>query len=159
MLGASAGWVTSAGITLEVDVDHLRRWPSIFVEGDANYEVLGGEPNPRATIVDAAGTPGVALPAHLKRVGTRYGIVIDGRQPPDVGRAVRVHLTFDRFFVPSKLGINPDTRELVVMAPTKRELRAALRIERAGDFGATRCCRRGSDTVTARAPPVATIPN
>jgi len=39
---------------------------------------------------------------------------------------VTIHLTFDRYFVPSKLGINTDTRELVVPEPTKHELRASL---------------------------------
>ena len=30
---------------------------------------------------------------------------------------VRLHLTFDTFFVPEEIGIIPDTRELVVRAP------------------------------------------
>jgi len=38
--------------------------------------------------------------------------------------AIRIHLAFDRHFVPAKLGINSDTRELVMFAPAKTELHA-----------------------------------
>jgi len=123
ILGTSAGWMTSAGVTLEVDSSYLQRWPFIFIEGAANYDVLGGEPRPSAVVVDPAGGPGTALPVKLKRVGYRYEIVIDGRGASPMPGPVKVHLTFDRFFVPSKLGINADTRELVLSAPTRRELR------------------------------------
>jgi hypothetical protein len=118
--GASAGWITSAGLSIEVDADHLRRWPVIILDGTAIYDVLGGVPGVQAAFVDGTGHLGGAIPASLGRTDQAYKIVIDtrGAQPPTLGR-VTIRLPFDRFFVPSKLGINADIRELVVFAPTK----------------------------------------
>jgi hypothetical protein len=124
VLGASAGWVTSAGITLEVDANDLQRWPFIYIEGEANFDVLGGKPAPHADTLDPAGNLGTPLPAALKQAGHRYEVGIDARGAVQTTGPLKIHLTFDRYFVPSKFGINSDARELVVMAPTKRELRA-----------------------------------
>jgi hypothetical protein len=125
--GISGDWITSAGITIKADSNHLRRWPFVVLEGEAPYDVLGGEPHPRAvTFDDDPEKPGADLPLALKRTGSRYQITIDTRAVALSSTSpTRLRLTFDRSFVPSKLNINRDTRELVVLAPIRAELRAA----------------------------------
>jgi hypothetical protein len=125
--GISGDWITSAGITITADSNHMRRWPFVVLEGEAPYDVLGGEPHPRAvTFDDDAERPGADLPIALKRIGSRYQITIDTRTAALSSTSpTRIRLTFDRSFVPDKLGINRDTRELVVLAPIRAELRAA----------------------------------
>jgi hypothetical protein len=123
--GLSGEWITSSGISIEIGASDLARWPFIVLEGRANYDVLGGEFRPRAFVVDATARTGKELPAIFNRLGQRYQIAIDARTAASAAReSVKIQLMFDRFFVPSKLGINPDTRELVIFAPDKRELRA-----------------------------------
>jgi hypothetical protein len=125
--GISAGWITSAGITIKADPNHLVRWPFVVLEGEAPYDVLGGEPHPRAvTFDDDSEKLGADLPLTLKRIGNRYQITIDARAAAIPSKsATKISLTFDRSFVPNKLDINRDTRELVVLAPTRAELRAS----------------------------------
>jgi hypothetical protein len=125
--GISGDWITSAGITITADSNHLHRWPFVVLEGEAPYDVLGGEPHPRAvTFDDDPEKPGADLPIALKRTGSRYQITIDTRAAALSSTSpTRIRLTFDRSFVPSKLNINWDTRELVVLAPIRAELRAA----------------------------------
>jgi hypothetical protein len=124
--GLSGEWITSAGITVETNARDLVQFPFIILEGAANYDWLGGEPKPSAVVVHLPGKPGAPIPAILKRVESSYRIVIDARGAASAQPAsVKIALTFDRFFVPNKLGINPDTRELVVWAPSKHEMQAA----------------------------------
>jgi hypothetical protein len=119
----SAGWITRAGIIIEADASSVMRWPFIILEGQALYDALGGEPAARARAVDAAaGQAAVELPTTFKRVDTRYQIVIDARAVASMGGTVHIALTFDRHFVPSRLGTSADARELVVLAPSTREL-------------------------------------
>lgn len=124
--GISGDWITSAGITITVDPTHLARWPFVVLEGDAPYDVLGGEPHPRAvTFDDDAEKPVSELPLILKRIENRYQITIDARAAAISSKSsTNIRLTFDRSFVPNKMGINSDTRELVVLAPKRAELRA-----------------------------------
>ena len=119
------GWITSAGLTLEVEASSLRRWPYVVLSGVAHYEQLGGEPLAKASVLDATGAPAGELPVRLTASGRRYEIVIDGRTAPSpASNSVRIALTFDRHFVPRQLGISGDTRELVLMAPSRQALRA-----------------------------------
>ena len=121
--GLSAGWIVSRGVVIAPTAEDLVRWPFIVLEGQANYSVLGGVPRPKAIVIDASGTPGVELDAKLTPNGDQYVLSIDTRRAelPKSG-PLNVRLTFDRFFVPKKFGINPDTRELVIMAPSRRAL-------------------------------------
>jgi hypothetical protein len=59
------------------------------------------------------------VPASLQRTDGGYEIRIDTSAvelPPF--DPVRFQLTFDTFFLPKEIGINDDTRKLVVPAPT-----------------------------------------
>jgi len=123
--GLSGGWVTSAGLLLTANAAELKRWPWIRLEGEAPYEVLGGEPKPRAVVMGTMDQAGVELPARLSRRGSRYEVTIDARSAPTGADQIRVRLTFDRFFVPKQRGINSDTRELVVFAPASTGMSAA----------------------------------
>ena len=121
----SAGWITSAGLTVEVDSAHLARWPFIVLEGEAPYEALGGEPVARAAPIDAKLRSGKELPTRLRRIGSSYQVVIDARELSSQNSSTtKIVLVFDRFFVPSRLGISADNRELVVAAPRTHELAA-----------------------------------
>lgn len=125
MTGLSEGWITSEGLSLEANAAVLAKYPFIVLEGRADYTALGGVPQPHAVLVDPGGRPGTDLMATIKRTDQSYQIIIDAHSPTLPSNCpVTIQLTFDRYFVPSKLGINTDTRELVVPEPNKHELRA-----------------------------------
>ena len=123
-------WIERKGLTLKVEAGDLARRPFLVFEGDANYQVLGGEPKPHAVLTTSAATPGLELPTQLKALGQRYEIVIDARMiAQQSGQQYSIHVTFDRYFVPKALGINEDTRELVIMMPAKIELQRTPPLE------------------------------
>lgn len=123
--GASGGWITRAGITIEANQSQLNRWPFIVLSGEANFDILGGVPRARADVFDDLGRPQGELPALLKPVGYRYDLIVDTRSRASTPSGLlKILVTFDRSFVPKQLGINADTRHLVMFAPASRELRA-----------------------------------
>jgi hypothetical protein len=126
MSGLSEGWVTSEGLGLEANATVLTKYPYIELDGKADFNALGGVPQPRAILLDPGEGPGTDLPVTFKRVGATYQIVIDTRAAvkPSFCPA-KIELTFDRNFVSNKLGVGADIRELVIPTPTKHELRAA----------------------------------
>ena len=66
----------------------------------------------------------MTLPATLMRDGRNYTISFDTSSlgnPRD--EDVRLHVSFDVFFIPKVIGINEDTRELVIRAPSRVEMR------------------------------------
>lgn len=122
--GASGGWITRAGITIEANQSQIDRWPFIVLSGQANFDILGGVPRARAVVVDDMGRPQSELPALLKPVGYRYDLIVDTRSRASTPSGLlKILVTFDRSFVPKQLGINADTRHLVMFAPASRELR------------------------------------
>jgi hypothetical protein len=127
IIGLSGDWVTSSGLTIEVEPRDLLRWPLIVLEGVAFYDVLGGQPEARAIVLDSAGQPGKELPVSFERTASSSGYVVTitaAETASESQTPVKIQLSFDRFFVPRALGINADPRELVIMAPSRRELRA-----------------------------------
>jgi hypothetical protein len=123
--GYTGEWVSSAGVLIQVVANELKRWPFIVLEGTADYDALGGKPQPHAVLVDSASQPGASLPASLNATGAHYQVVIDARAAASSTYEQKtIKLTFDRFFVPKALGMNTDTRELVIRAPSVHDLRA-----------------------------------
>jgi hypothetical protein len=119
--GLSGGWITSAGLSIKTDRAGLQRFPRIRLSGPANYSWLPKVPTVTATMETDGRTQ--AVPASLKRNDNSYDLLIDCSNmelPPS--DPIRLHLNFDTFFVPNKIGINDDPRELVVYSPTLVQL-------------------------------------
>ncbi len=124
--GTSGGWMPSSGITIWTKAAFLRRAPIFILEGDTNFGWLPRLPKPKAKLLGDDRQVVETLPVEFKRNGSRYLISIDGRSALSSNHdPVQVSLTFDIYFVPKLLGINDDTRELVIMAPTSVKLLAA----------------------------------
>jgi hypothetical protein len=129
-LGPGGDWIEHKGLILTILTDDLARRPYIVFGGDANYEVLGDNPKPHAVLTSGDGAPERELPAWLIAKGQKYEVVIDAHAAPlQPGRQYSLHVTFDRYFVPKALGINEDTRKLVVRMPAKIELQRTPPVE------------------------------
>jgi hypothetical protein len=121
--GLSGGWITSAGIDLPVNSRIIGARPYLVLEGEALLQPLGGTPDLHAELRDPGGKVlPMTLPAKIAISDGLYKIVIDCSTACAKLPEPTIHLTFDRFFVPSKAGINTDTRELVLYAPSTRTL-------------------------------------
>lgn len=124
--GLSGVFVTSAGISVEAQCASMQQFPKIQLSGAANYELLPKVPSVLATIE----TDGVTqlLPASFQRNGNGYSIIIDTSSAKlPHSDSVRISLKFDTFFVPQKLGINNDGREIVIMKPNQVKMVKANR--------------------------------
>jgi len=123
--GLSGGWITSAGIDVRMNSRAIADRPYVILEGLALLQPLGGPPEPHAVLRDSIGSAlSTGLPAKITMFDNRYKIVIDCSNACARMVEPTIHLKFDRFFVPSKVGINADTRELVLYAPSTRILAA-----------------------------------
>jgi hypothetical protein len=118
VLGVSGNWITSDGLTLEVSRETLQRFPRIRLSGIADFSKLPKIPAVSAAVDLDFGPQ--AVPATFKRDSNNYEIFVELAKL-DLSRTdpVRVHLRFDTFFVPAKLRMNDDTRELVMRAPAE----------------------------------------
>jgi hypothetical protein len=119
--GLSGGWLTADGLSIEAPRAALLRFPKIRLSGTADYSRLPKTPAVSATVDTAAGPQSV--PASFHRTDTGYEILIDTSAtelPPS--DSIILHLHFDTFFVPKKVGKSDDARELVVRAPTLVQL-------------------------------------
>lgn len=127
--GLSGGWITSAGVLLDVNAAHLARWPVLVLEGmtiGPEVALLGGTPKPRATVIENGDREGPDLPVTLRLDDRSYTVAIDATTLAGAGDERRkIRLTFDRNFVPMRVGTGPDVRELVLRAPANSGLRAA----------------------------------
>lgn len=123
VVGVSGNWITSNGLTLQASRDTLQRFPRIRISGISDFSRLPKTPAVSA-IVDLDSGP-QTVPASLKRDGNTYEILIDVPKM-DLSRTdpVRVHIGFDTFYVPNKLRMNGDTRELVIRAPSEVRMSA-----------------------------------
>lgn len=121
----SGGWITKEGALLEGDGKVLDKWPVITMEGQSNFTWLTKVPTAHAELL-SDNQPGKPVPATLATKGSAYRITID-LSSEDLSEAndVRIRLTFDTFFVPKKIGLNEDTRELVLLGPQKLRLAPA----------------------------------
>ena len=116
-------WMTSAGIEIEAKRDDIAKFPFIVLSGESNLEQIGIVPKYHAELV---GQKPIELPVHVTVDETQYRVVIDATGLRDAGDpSLRIKLTADRWFVPQKLGIDEDPRELVMGAPTSVTLHAS----------------------------------
>jgi hypothetical protein len=119
--GLSGGWVTPDGFTIEATPETLRRFPVIRLTGDASYSPLSRVPTVTAAIDTGPATEPV--PAFLHENANSYEILLDlSKIEPPQSDPVQVRLAFDTFFIPKKMGISSDTRELVLPAPSQVRL-------------------------------------
>jgi hypothetical protein len=117
----SGGWITSDGLSIEASLKALQRFRKIRISGPANYSWLPKVPTVSATIDSTDGSQVVS--ASLQRQDNNYEILVDTSSTElPLSDPVHLHLRFDTFFIPKEIGINGDTRELVVQAPTHVEL-------------------------------------
>jgi hypothetical protein len=122
IFGISGLWITSGGLDLDAEREALERFPVIRLAGKINLKPLSKVPEVSVTIHTDNGS--VPVPATLQQDGRNYSISFD-TSSLELPRAeyVRFHISFDVFFVPKAMGINNDTRELVVRAPSRVEMR------------------------------------
>jgi hypothetical protein len=126
ILGVSGDWITSRGLDLETKTGILEKFPVIRLAGTTNFSHLPKVPSVSVTV--QANNKSMTLPATLMRDGRNYTISFDTSSlgnPRD--EHVRFHVSFDVFFIPKVIGINEDTRELVIRAPSRVEMQKKSR--------------------------------
>jgi hypothetical protein len=114
--GGSSGWITDEGLRFHLTGPALQS-SELEVRGKANWQWLGGVPGAHAALKLPRGEP-QKLKAVVTRDGDNYRVSITLPKlevPADTKAAI--HLHFDRYFVPRELGINEDTRHLVLHMP------------------------------------------
>jgi hypothetical protein len=118
-------WLTSEGMTLYV--------PVILAEPSAKLLLKGMSPDlawlPPDTQVSAKlvepGGKGRSLVTDFRATGQDYSIQITlPAELPDLDKEqmLRIKVSFSSYFIPSELGINEDTRQLVIQAPTETRI-------------------------------------
>ena len=120
--GLLGEWIPSKGLSVGASRAALERFPFIQIKGKGNYDWLKTLPSVSATVETNGQVQ--TLPASFRKDDADYRIIIDTStlKPIAGDERVQVHLAFDSFFVPKEIGINEDTHELVVWAPTKISL-------------------------------------
>jgi hypothetical protein len=115
--GLSGDWVSSSGLVLSVERRFLREAPFIELVGRADQKWLSGDPGIKAE-------EKIELPVSYKAEGDQYRIIVDARAAiaSDLNGIATINLSFKRYFIPKAMGINEDTRKLVISAPTNRTL-------------------------------------
>lgn len=128
--GLSAGWITPEGVRLRV-LDSALAWlratskSRLVLEGNDRRDWLPKAPAVTARLLRSDGSlvAEVALPAtFMQKDPTRYRVRIDLEEllaHREVTGDMVIALDFgNSWFIPKDIGINGDTRKLVVCAPT-----------------------------------------
>lgn len=122
----SGEWILSSGATIRTNAAFLRRAPIFMLEGNTEFGLLPRQPKAEAALLGDDQQVVEHLPVTLKSEGSRYRISIDGRSALRSSQdPVEVRLTFDTYFVPKLIGVNEDTRELTIRAPTSIKMLTA----------------------------------
>jgi hypothetical protein len=120
LAGVDSGWITAAGLDVTL-WPQVAAWGScISIEGDSPIEWLPSIPNTNVS-VDAA--PALLVPSRLQVDHDHYRLLIAiTDQLRALTGSTRLHVDFSTYFVPSSIGLNSDTRHLVISAPTSRSV-------------------------------------
>jgi hypothetical protein len=115
--GTSGPWITASGVDLRVPKLSWNGPSCVTLDGSSNLAWLPESPRVAAKL----NGPSIErqLPSTFDATGNNYEIRVD--LPPPDGAMISstpVHLDFSSYFVPSEIGINADSRPLVLLAPT-----------------------------------------
>jgi hypothetical protein len=113
--GNDGPWITNKGLTLTGWSAMLRKCPAIELRGKIDLDLLGSVPRPRISL--KSGTRYSTLPASLDVAEGQYRLRFS--IPPDLltEDEVEIQVAFDLYFLPKHLGLNEDTRRLVMHTP------------------------------------------
>ena len=124
LFGDSCGWITDKGFTLQLPLSSLVYRPVINIKGDIHQKLFKGDlPESKVRIYFGEKQPEI-VPSTFLVKENHFEHIIDlseVRFPSEHG-ICEIQVEFDAFFVPSELGINSDTRRLVIQTPEKMQL-------------------------------------
>jgi hypothetical protein len=120
VISDSDGWITSDGLTITGPGVFFQKSSAIELNGKTNFDYLDKVPGVSASLLIPDQTPKI-IPANIQRLSTSggdYRITVN-IDPSDIpGDApVKIHLSFDSYFIPKDIGLSEDTRKLVIKAP------------------------------------------
>ncbi len=112
-------WVGEDGLTVHTTTDVLRRFSGITMQGSTfpsfHFADNGGEVT---AMIETEGQQPLAAPAQFSETNGRYTIhVAIPSLATSSNEETTIRVRFSRFFVPKELGVNDDTRRLVVRPP------------------------------------------
>jgi len=119
--GGSGGWITSDGLCIHLTGPALQS-SQLELRGPANWDWLGAVPGVQAVLRLPHSEPR-KLQAVVTRDGDNYKVAIDLlKLDVSTDTKATIDLSFDRYFVPRELGINEDSRQLVLRMPNETVL-------------------------------------
>ena len=122
--GLSGGWVTSQGMTLLVPAIFAQPSAKLLLKGTSNFDWLPPDIQVSAKLLEPGGE-GRSLVADFSATEQNYSIQITlPAELPDLDNEemLRIKVSFSDYFIPSELGINKDTRQLVIRTPTETKI-------------------------------------
>lgn len=124
--GISGGWLLPDTTRLRIPADVARRTSVAIISGEGVPSYVKGLS--MSISADDFSQSRVGMTSVMLMDEARYAIywAWDERQQ-DEDKPLSIHLQFDKYFIPKDLGINEDTRKLVLPAPQRKEALADLR--------------------------------
>ncbi|MDM8515109.1 hypothetical protein QUF76_02830 [Desulfobacterales bacterium HSG16] len=125
LFGDSGGWITHEGFSAMIPADILMHRPIMRFEGDIHKEPFKGNfPAAKAKIRYQESELFKTVPSSLLVKENRYELLIDVSEfkISDDQKTCEIKIEFDKYFIPAELGINSDTRKLVVQTPENLQL-------------------------------------
>jgi len=119
--GVSGGWITKDGIILSIPRDVAVRASGVELEGTSNFKWVSPDLKVYAGVIDSA-FPNINLDTRMTVSGDHYLIQCSLPEKTAGNSSIDIRITFSEYFVPRDLGINEDTRKLVIMAPQTRKV-------------------------------------
>lgn len=117
--GLSGDWITNRGIWIKLSPKLIKDASGIHLMGEINTQWLSK--NVKVFAYGNIQDKNIFLPTMISINHNNYAI--DIKLPNNVKYKLRyIHLIFSTYFVPQKLGINSDTSQLVVLAPTTKSI-------------------------------------